>query len=143
MTYAQALAAFRNEVNMKFPPHMTTTERTRRMADMDTYYNQGRGGIGHHNEQSGRGRGRQGGRGQGRARRRPENIRTITGLDWQQLEVHPSFNFNEEDWQNIPSDEKSRLIQERQQYNANNCRRISELQVTNQGEEAGYSVKQE
>ena len=143
ITYAQALAAFRNEVNRKFPTHMTTTERTRRMAEMDTYYNQGRGGIGRHYGRGGRGRGRQGGRGQGRARRRPENIRTITGLDGQQLEVHPSYNFNAEDWHNIPSDEKNRLIQERQQYNANKRRRVNELQVTNRDEEAGSSVKQE
>ena len=59
MTFAQAVASFRNEVNRKFPPSMTT-ERSRRMAEIDTQYNHGRG--------RGRGRGRYGGRGRGRGR---------------------------------------------------------------------------
>ena len=143
MTYAQALAAFRNEVNRKFPPHLSTTERTRRMSEMDTHYNRGRGGRGGRGGRSGRGRGRQNGRGRGRTRSRQGDVRTITGLDGQQMEIHPSFSFSEYDWHNIPLDEKSRLQEERQQYNANKRQRISEVQATNPSGESNSSTKQE
>ena len=123
MTYAQALASFRNEVNRKFPPSMTTTERSRRMAEIDTQYNHGRG--------RGRGRGRYGGRGRGRGRgdgkRKPDGVKNITGIDGTSMEVHPSYNFSDHDWHNIPHEEKNRLIQERQAYNANKRQRISEV----------------
>ena len=72
MTFAQALASFRNEVNRKFPPSLTPTERTRRMAEIDTSYNRNRGG-----------RGGRGGRGRGRFRgrdRRSNKIIKTRGL---------------------------------------------------------------
>ena len=129
MTFAQALASFRNEVNRKFPPSLTPAERTRRMAEIDTSYNRNRGG-----------RGGRGGRGRGRFRGRDrrsnrddknsgtESVRTIQGLDGKAMEVHPSYNFSEEDWQNIPYEEKGRLIQARQDYHSRKRARVSEVQ---------------
>ena len=129
MTFAQALASFRNEVNRKFPPSLTPTERTCRMTEIDTSYNRNRGG-----------RGGRGGRGRGRFRGRDrrsnrddknsgtESVRTIQGLDGKAMEVHPSYNFSEEDWQNIPYEEKGRLIQARHDYNSNKRARVSEVQ---------------
>ena len=80
MTFAQALAFFHNEVNRKFPPSLTPTERNRRMAEIETNYNRnGRGGRGS------RGRGRFHGRDRGydRGNKNPEteSVRTIKGID--------------------------------------------------------------
>ena len=60
MTYTQALASFRNEVNRKFSPDLTTTTIVRRMAEIDAQYNNGRGRDKGKNPGRGRGRGRNG-----------------------------------------------------------------------------------
>ena len=118
MTYTQALASFRNEVNRKFPPDLTTTARARRMAELDAQYNSGRG------RGRGRGRGKNPGRGRGRGIR---GVRSITGIDGKEIEVHPAYKFSDNDWYNIPLAERSRLIQERQDFNANKRQRIGEV----------------
>ena len=49
------------------------------------------------------------------------------------MEVHPSYNFSDQDWHNIPHEERNRLIQERQAYNANKRQRISEVKTEDRG----------
>ena len=99
------------------------------MAEIDTQYNHGRG--------RGRGRGRYGGRGRGRGRgngkRKPDGVKNITEIDGTSMEVHPSYNFSDQDWHNIPHEEKNPLIQERQAYNANKRQRISEVKIEDRG----------
>ena len=127
MTYAQALTSFRNEVNQKFPPQMTTQQRYRRNISST----QGRGDRG----QSGRGRGRGGrgrgrGRGGGRGNRRPQGVRYITATDGQTMEVHASYKFSAEDWERLPREEKNRIIEERKAYSAQKRQRRDEAQVS-------------
>jgi hypothetical protein len=119
------------EVNRKSPPSLTTNERTRRMGEVDTAFNRGRGG------RSGRG-GRFGGRGrrQGRQDGNSTSGRTITGVDGRSMEVHPSYNFSEEDWRNILYEEKGRLVQERRDYNSNKRARVGEVQRSKKGDES-------
>ena len=112
MTFAQALAAFRNAVNSKHTPEMSNNNRTRRINEMS------RGG------RYGRGRNNRGGRG-GRGRlnhfsnqnkRKPDNVRYVTGVNGQTIEVHPSFKFNRDVWNNLPDAERNRITQERSNY---------------------------
>ena len=101
MTYNQALANFRNEVNRKFPPNMAQANRnTRRVSEIN---GRGRGrGRGR-----GNGRGRTQGRGKGRGgggRGHPE-ARWVTCTDGKSYEVHPSYKFNDNVWQALPYNE--------------------------------------
>ena len=138
MTYAQALASFRNEVNRKFPPNISATERTRRMAEIDSQYNRGRGGRGR-----GRGRGGTGGRGRGRGYNRQNNkyrregVRSVEGLDGRQMEVHPAFNFNDDDWYNLPDEERQRISNERKEYNSRKRQRIAETHTKQEEDKNG------
>jgi hypothetical protein len=59
-------------------------------------------------------------------------VRSITGIDGEEIEVHPGYKFSDNDWYNIPSAERSRLTQERQDFNANKCQRIGEVQTNYQ-----------
>ena len=133
MTYNQALTTFRNEVNSKFPPSLSATQRYRRVAETERKGGRfgGRGGRGRFGR--GRGRGRLGGRDRGRGRgatRRPLDTRYITATDGQTMEVHASFKFSDEDWNRLPREERNRIIQERQQYHANKRQRQSAQQAS-------------
>ena len=117
MTYEQALTSFRNEVNQKFPPQMTTQQRYRRNVSSI----QGRGGRGRGRGTGrgrGYGRGGRGGRSYGRGGqgKRPQGIRYITATDGQTMEVHASYKFSPEDWKRLPRDERNRIIEERKEY---------------------------
>ena len=110
------------------------------MAEIDTQYNRGMAEVEtqyHRGRSRGRGRGRYGGRGRGRGRGegkgKPDGVKTITGIDGKSMEVHPSYNFSDQDWHNIPHEERNRLIQERQAYNANKRQRISEVKTEDRG----------
>ena len=135
MTYEQALASFRNEVNRKFPPDLTTIARARRMAEIDAQYHSERG--------RGQGRGRMGGRGRGRGRGRAgrgnnirQGTRVVTGLDGENMEVHPAYNFTESEWYNIPPTERRKISQERQEFRESKKRqRIGEVATDHQGQE--------
>jgi hypothetical protein len=62
LTYEQALAAFRNEVNHKFPPQMSSTIQARRnINEVGRGRGRGRGGCFGQGQQGGRGRGGRGG----------------------------------------------------------------------------------
>jgi hypothetical protein len=97
MTYNQALSAFRNEVNRKFPPGMSTNQRARRV-----------------NQVGQRGRGR--GNGNGRQKRSHRDSRQITLTDGKRIDAHASYNFPRHIWAKIPQNEKDRLTEERRQY---------------------------
>ena len=133
MTYEQALASFRNEVNRKFPPDLTTVTKARRMAEIDAQFHSGRG--------RGHGRGRMGGRGRGRGRRAGrtnytrEDSRVVTGLDGVNMEVHPAYHFTETEWFNLPPAERRKISQERNEYRESKKRqRIGEVNTSHQDE---------
>ena len=130
MTYEQALMTFRNEVNRKHPPEMTSNNsRGRRINEVN---NRGPGG-----RSSGRGRGRGGGRnpgrggrgrgrGQGSSRGHPD-ARWVTGTNGRSIEIHASYHFPPDIWNAIPPEEKRRINDERRQYRNNKRQRVSEV----------------
>ena len=139
MTYEQAVMTFRNEVNSKFPPSMSSNNnRTRRINEMSRspgnprpngYNSYGRGrGRGRGGRFSGRGRngpnGRGPGRGRGQSRGHPD-ARFVTGTNGRTIEIHPSYNFPTDIWNVIPYAERKRIIDERTQYSNNKRQRIS------------------
>ena len=141
MTYEQALASFRNEVNRKFPPDLTSVARSRRMAEIDSHHMGGRG--------RGRGRGRFNGRGRGRGRSGrgggrnypKDGARYITGINGESIEVHPAFSFTDDEWYNIPPEERRKLSQERQDYRENNKRqRINEVTTDSQNNSTDHTL---
>ena len=136
MTYDQALMTFRNEVNRKFPPGVTTTSRSRRVNEVTTGARPGNPGRGRGRGRGGRFGGRvrgpnnggRSGRGRGSSRGHP-NARFITGTNGRTLEIHPSYNFPPDVWNAIPSHEKRRIIEERSNH-SNKRQRISAVQYT-------------
>ena len=131
MTYEQALMTFRNEVNRKHPPGMSSNNiRSRRINEVNNRGNR---------SSSVRGRGRgpnnytgnlsnRGGPPRGRGRSRcHSDVRFITGTNGRRLEIHTSYNFPTDVWNAIPHAERRRISDERQQYCENKRQRVSEV----------------
>ena len=136
MTYNQALANFRNEVNRKFPPNMDQANKnTRRVSEMN---GRGRGrGRGH-----GRGRAQGRGRGRGGGGRGHPEARWVTGTDGKSYEVHPSYKFNDNVWQALPYNEKQTILDQRKQYVEDRKRNVSEISVDNRSNNNNNSNSQ-
>ena len=117
MTYAMALANFRNEVNQKFPPEMAPANRRTRRINQT--------GRGRGREGRGRGRGRGSGRGRG-GRGHPE-ARYVTGSDGKTYEVHASYKFDSNVWSNLPQSERNRIMEERRVYRESKKRSASQI----------------
>ena len=107
MTYTHALAMFRNEVNSKFPPNLSSNnQRSCRINKVTTGYSN-----------NDKGKGKKGNNFKGNNKRKSLNgARIIQGMDGNNVEVHPVYNFNPKVWRNIPDAEKDRLRNERQEY---------------------------
>lgn len=122
MTYDRALAIFRNEVNNKNPPQLSTnlSSRERRsMREVNTQDSRGRG--------RGRGRGRHnGGRGRGNWVTKTRSDSTIITLtDGQNIEYHPSFSFPSQVFLKMKQADKERLKRERAEYKKRKASEIS------------------
>lgn len=121
LTYEEAMASFRSEVNRKFPPQVGSNTRTRRSVQatqsMPTPAGRGRGrGFSRGGRGSpGRGQGR-GGRGQVRLTRNDSTIITLT--DGKQIEYHPSFNFPPNIYRKMRQQDIDRLKRDRAEYKA-------------------------
>ena len=125
MTFEQALANFRNEVNLKFPPEMSGNTRTRRIHETQQHgrgrgRGRGRGDGRYGRGYGGRGRGGYGGRGGGRSqgnqKRTRQDSKFVTLTDGRTIESHPSFNFPPDVWARLPEDEYQRLMELRRAY---------------------------
>ena len=131
MTYEQALTTFRNEVNRKHPPNMSTNNsRSRRVNEVNNRPNRsGSGrGRGNNNNNNRYNNNNNGGRGRGRGRSRGHpDARFITGTNGRRLEIHASYNFPPEVWNAIPHAERRRINEERQQYRENKRMKVSEV----------------
>jgi hypothetical protein len=118
MTYEITLTSYRNAVNRKHPPNKEV-KKTRRINEISSRGNQqgrGRGrGRGHGR---GRGRGRNQGRGGGNKRQR-NDAWFINDINGNQMEVHPSYKFNDDEWPKIPQPIQQQLIQMRNEYKRN------------------------
>jgi hypothetical protein len=139
ITYDEALASFRNQVNLKYPPELSSQSnrsRTRRISEFTTRGGRGRGRFG----RGGRGRhGRgRGGRGRGRnsnGRRPRTDTRMVKCTDGTEVESHASFKFSDEVWAVLPEAERNRILQEREEYkrrryNGNSDDRSTISQIT-------------
>ena len=129
MTYSHVILSFQTKVHNKFPPTMTASQRSRRMAELNKNRDDNQGGG------RGRGRGRWHGRGQGRGRgcgrgrggrgypnnkRSHPQARTITAVDGSSMSIHPSYSFSADEWARIPHHEKDILRRERTEYKRRN-----------------------
>ena len=120
-TFSQALMAFRNEVNRRFPPGSSPSKIKRTIQQLEgggDRSQQGRGYFG------GRGRGR-GGRGRGRGRggrnngsgyKRRTDSQMITLQDGQQIEYHPAFNFPDHVYEQFTDEQKDMLRRQRREH---------------------------
>ena len=130
ISYNEALTSFRNQVNLKFPPELSAQNnrnRTRRVAELSrSQHGRGRG-RGRSSRGRGRGRGgrfhryngerNHGGRGNNNSTRRPRtDSRMVRCSDGTEVEVHASFQFDDNVWFSLPEVERNRIVQERQAY---------------------------
>ena len=143
MTYDNAMSSFRDQVNLKYPPELSTVSnrnRARRVGQTSVRGG-GRSGFRGGGRHAGRvnsrygGRGRGGyhssnsGRGNGNPRRRGrDDARMVRCVDGTNIEVHPAYKFTDEEWNVLPHTEKSRILRERESYKRN---RSSNDQNTN------------
>ena len=140
MVYEQALAAFRNEVNRKHPPQVGSNTRTRRVNEVGRGTGRGFGRGYGRGRGRGFGRGGRGGRSTGRGHR---EARFVTGNDGRSIEVHPSYKFPPNIWENLPNTERKRILEERRSYRENKMprRNVSETQSVPQ--EVGINAQQD
>jgi uncharacterized membrane protein YgcG len=123
ITYDDALTTFRNAVNAKFPPEIAAANsrnRSRRIHELNrrgggrSSFRGGRGGRGRFQRGGGRHSGR-GGRSQlGRHGRR--DARMIRCTDGSEMEVHPAYQFTDQEWNLLPEAERTCIIDERNAY---------------------------
>ena len=113
MTYAGALTNYRNVVNQRFPQGSIAKKTNRRVQATGT---RGRGGRGRGRGSQGRtgGCGGRGGRGGTRGRRNDDW--DVIGIDGRTIHVHPAYQFENEQWFNIPEDTRRQLVQMRSEY---------------------------
>ena len=114
LTYEEALATFRNQVNQKYPTGVTTQSGRRRAVNQVNTRNGGRGNGRNGRNNGGRGRG--GGRGQHGQKRSHPDARMVRCNDGTQVEVHASYKLKNDVWNNLPQAERDRLIRERASY---------------------------
>jgi hypothetical protein len=124
MTYTTALTSYRNAVQRKFPSDSSAPIRkTRRIQATQ----QARGSRGQN-------RGGRGGRGRGRGRgnntRKRNDAWFIQGNDGNRMEVHPSYQFSDDQWQKIPQPVRDQLTQMRREYNAKRQRQTSQASMS-------------
>ena len=126
MTYEQALATFRNEVNRRSKPQMSNpsgTRERRSLREMNTSDGRGRGRF------RGRGRGHSG-RGRGNWVQKTRSDSSIITLnDGNKIEYHPSFSFPSHIFQKMKQGDKDRLKRERAEYRKRKASEISTVQT--------------
>ena len=124
MTYIQALATFRQEVNRKFPPSISSRRPTRRVQQSERGRGRGRGIRGRGGRFPGRGRG--GGRGIHNKRKmntKHPHSYPVTLIDGTGIDVHASYYFGSEIWNKLPPHEAARITNDRNEYKRQNATR--------------------
>ena len=117
MTYIQALATFRQEVNIKCPPSMTGGNVTRRSQQIQgAHHGRGRG---YRVRGAGGRHGRGVSTGQGTEHKPngayPDSY-PVTYTDGSITKVHPSFYFDYPEWSKLPESIQVRLTIKRIEY---------------------------
>jgi hypothetical protein len=142
MTYEQALAAFRNEVNRKFFPQMSSTTKARRIINK-VGIGRGRGGRFGRANHGGCGRGGRGGRGnRGRPAKKRSDSSYITLSDGQEVEYHASFHFPPAIFNKMKDADRERMLCERKEYKSRdqNCDQSRQIQQLHQQLNVVHSV---
>ena len=124
MTYIQALATFRQEVNRKFPPSISSRRPTRRVQQSDRGRGRGRNTRGRGGRYNGRGR--DGGRGNNNKRKanaKHPHSYSVTLTDGSIIDVHASYYLGSETWNKLPPQEAARIINDRNEYKRQNATR--------------------
>ena len=124
MTYIQALATFRQEVNRKFPPSISSRRPTRRVQQSDRGRGRGRNTRGRGGRYNGRGR--DGGRGNNNKRKanaKHPHSYSVTLTDGNIIDVHASYYLGSETWNKLPPHEAARIINDRNEYKRQNATR--------------------
>ena len=125
ITYENALDLFRNQLNQKFPPELSSSNnKNNRKTDKSGNHGGGRGGRFHGrggSYQVNSGRGRSGGRGRGRSgsvhgergkhRRSIQDAQMLRYKYESQLDVHPSYDFTNDDCHRLPEAEIIRITE--------------------------------
>jgi hypothetical protein len=140
MTYEQALAAFRNEVNRKFPPQMSSTTKTRRKIN-EVGSGQGCGGRFGRADHGGRSRGGRGNR--NRPAKKRNDSTYITLSNGQEVEYHASFHFPPAIFNKMKDADRERMLRERKEYNKSrdqNCDQGCQIQQLQQQLSVAHSV---
>ncbi len=91
MTYASVLSNCRNTGNQRHPESLSTSTRRHRRIQNTNRFNGGRGGKGVREQGKGNGGRGEGGRGGNNNKRARSDEWRVTGLDGQQIKVHPSY----------------------------------------------------
>jgi hypothetical protein len=139
ITYDEALASFRNQVNLKNPPELSSQSNrshTCCSSELTTCGGRGRGRFGRGGRRR-HGRGC-GGRGRGRNSngcRSRTDTRMVKCTDRKEVESYASLKFSDEVWAVLPEAERNRILQEREEYkrrryNGNNDDRSTISQIT-------------
>ena len=115
VTYESALVNYRNVINQRFPQGSVAKKTNKRLQPSYTKGSgrgrQGRrGNYGCNSNRGGSG----GGRGRGNSRRN-DNWEVI-GIDGRTIRVHPAYQFDNDQWFNIPEETHQRLVQLRREY---------------------------
>ena len=131
MTYAGALTNYRNVVNQRFPQGSIAKKTNRRIQSTGT---RGRGGRSRGQGSQGwtGGRGGHGGCGNNRGRRNDDW--DVTGIDCRTIHVHPAYQFDNEQWSNIPEDSRRQLVQMQSDYRNQKRPRDGDTTTTHQGQ---------
>jgi hypothetical protein len=117
ITYEQALAAFRNEVNRKFPPQMASTMKAQRHINKVSG-GRGRGARFGRTDHGGHEQGRKGrGGNRGRPAKKRSDNSFITLSDGQEVEYHASFHFPPAIFNKMKDADRERMLRERKEYN--------------------------
>ena len=120
MTFAHAMASYRNAVLEKHPVEINQRNHQPHYRRINQTSRGGRGRGGRYQNGNGRGgRGRNGRGGYRNNKRGHPEARWIQGNDGRQIEVHHSYSFRPNIWNNIPREEQRKIQSERDQQSSN------------------------
>ena len=121
-TYGEAISSYKSKVNQKYPPQINNNNKNRNINQTTTRDRDGGRGRGYRGGGRGRhgnaGRGRQGGNNT-RGKRGHPDAKWVKGIDGRQIEVHPSYDFPNHIWNNLPRQEQDKVRESRAKHKSN------------------------
>ena len=140
ITFQNALANYRNVVNEKFPQDQSAHTKKRRIqSTRSSHGGRGSGVRSHNGRGHNSGRGSQFGRdnnnnrygsdngGGNRTSARREDEWKVVGKNGKPVAVHPAYQFNRDDWFNLPEQVRHQLTAMRKEHKAKRARTMSQV----------------